>query len=129
MIPAIDAVPLGVGAPLLVGDDPGVPRADSALLERALASVLADAPGPEAMHIEVVDDGSGPADGAEALVAKVGAGRVVVDPAPQRRRARRTSPRAYNGRAANGCTFFTPTTRCCPVSTSTVPRSMCTPTR
>ncbi len=46
-----------------------------ALLERTLASVLAQAPGPDEMHIEVVDDASTAAD-PRAVVDRIGRGRV-----------------------------------------------------
>ena len=75
MIPAIGPVPDDEARPRWSVMIPAY-RADLELLRRALESVLAQAPGPAQMQIEVVDDGSGPGDGAEELVAKIGDGRV-----------------------------------------------------
>ncbi len=54
----------------------------AAYLRRTLCSVLAQAPGPEAMHIEVVDDCS-TKDDPGAVVREVGAGRVEFHRKPQ----------------------------------------------
>jgi glycosyltransferase involved in cell wall biosynthesis len=51
-------------------------------LRQALAGVLAQAPGPEAMQIEVVDDCS-TADDPEAVVRELGAGRVAFHRQPR----------------------------------------------
>jgi glycosyltransferase involved in cell wall biosynthesis len=51
-------------------------------LEAALSSVLAQDPGPEAMQIEVVDDHS-TSDDPEAVVARLGAGRVIFHRQPK----------------------------------------------
>jgi glycosyltransferase involved in cell wall biosynthesis len=51
-------------------------------LEAALSSVLAQDPGPEAMQIEVVDDHS-TSDDPEAVVARLGAGRVIFHRQPE----------------------------------------------
>lgn len=75
MISAIDPVAAGEMRPRWSVMIPAY-RADLRLLRRSLESVLAQAPSPARMQIEVVDDGSGAADGAEELVAKIGDGRV-----------------------------------------------------
>lgn len=55
---------------------------DPALFRKALGSVLAQAPSPEEMEIQVVDDGSTALD-VEALVREVGGGRVAFWRQPQ----------------------------------------------
>src|SRR6266487_1683238 len=58
------------------------PRAD--YLEETLHSVLQQAPGPEQMQIEVIDDGSTDNTASE-VIRRVGAGRVVFHAEPQNR--------------------------------------------
>ncbi len=78
--PRIPQVPEGVARPLWSVMIPTYNCA--AYLRETLAGVLAQAPGPEVMQIEVVDDRS-TQDDPEAVVAEVGRGRVAFHRQPR----------------------------------------------
>ena len=83
----------------------------AAYVETTLASVLAQAPAAEEMQIEVIDDHS-EKDDPEAVVRRLGPGRVGFFDSPRTLVTSATLRRVSNDRAAGCSTFSTATIRC-----------------